>query len=255
MNSTDPIPPDVSDKAKIRDDFIRRLFAVAISVGFAATFVDMDWVKNATSPNQKEGEQLVILLTGMIATVLSYEGYLLSIKRKPLYGYWRFAIDIFLVFIYMFFLISSKQPKLWLPILAGIFSLYVIWDFLTVKEHLKEYDESIVRDRAKASDVLRIYVGGLLDKTNVNRGPIITLSWTIYFWILAIMNQWTAKWQVFVTCTFAILGLWLYRRDKEIKVCCANVAGYPMLRRALIIMVLLSLALLYFSVFQEATPS
>jgi hypothetical protein len=44
-------------------------------------------------------------------------------QEQPLNDYARFAIDILLVFIYMFFLISSKRPEFWLPILAVVFFL------------------------------------------------------------------------------------------------------------------------------------
>src|SRR5260370_12000465 len=108
----------MSDRAKIRDDLIRRLFAVAISIGFAATLIKMGWVEKGSVPTLPEWEQLCILLTGLIATVLSWDGYLASIAAKPLIGFWRFAIDIMLVFIYMFFLISSAKPCFWLPLLA-----------------------------------------------------------------------------------------------------------------------------------------
>ncbi len=248
----------MSARAQIRDDFIRALFFVAISVGFAATLIEMDWVDNGAVPSMPEWEQLAILLTGLIVTVLSWDGYLASIKKKPLNGYARFVIDILLVFIYMFFLISSKQPGFWLPILAVVFVLYVIWDFLTVREHMGSYDASLVPAgaddmyRARASDVLRVYVGGFLSRPDTGRGPIITLSWAVYFVILARMNLATAEWQVFVTCAFAIAGLILYRWDKVANPSGASVAGFPVWRRALIIVLLLSLAAVYFVTFRVA---
>jgi hypothetical protein len=84
----------MSTRAQIRDDFIRRLFAVAISVGFAATLIKMKWVENGSWPAYHEWEQLAILATGLVATVLSWDGYLASIEAKPLNGYGSFAIDI-----------------------------------------------------------------------------------------------------------------------------------------------------------------
>ena len=237
----------MSVRAGIRGDFVRRLFAVAVSVGFAATLTEMEWVVKGSLPNKPESEQLFILFTGLVATVLSWDGYLVSIESKPLNGYWRFAIDILLVFIYMFFLISSKQPDFWLPILAVIFVLYVIWDFLTVREHMRSYNALSIpvgadeTYKAPTCDVLRVYVGGFLGRPNVGRGPIITLSWALYFVVLAKMNLMTAEWQVLVTCIFAIMGLIFYRKDKA--------AGYSMWKRTLIILLLLGLAALYFYMF------
>jgi hypothetical protein len=244
------------DRAKIRDDFIRRLFAVAVSVGFAATLIKMRWVESGSFPTIHEWEQLAILLTGMIATVLSWDGYLASIADKPLNGYWRFAIDIVLVFIYMFFLISSQRSGFWLPILAIIFTLYVVWDALTVREHMRSYDISLVPAgsgddyRAKTSDVVRVYLRGFLNRANTNRGPIITLSWAIFFVILALLNFNNARYQVFVTCGFAILALILYRHDKVVISGAVAVRGYMMLYRSILIAGLLAFAALYFCEFR-----
>lgn len=251
----------MSAQAEIRADFIKRLFAVAVSVGFAATFVDMDWVKSGSLPNRPEWEQMAILFTGLVATVLSWDGYLLSISNKPLTDYPRFWIDIFLVFIYMFFLISSKQPGFWLPILAVVFGLYVLWDFLTVRVHPGAYNASLLPAgagdtyRARGSDVFRVYKEGFLGKPDTNRGPIITLSWAVYFVVLMIINLRSAEWQVFVAGGFAVLGLALYRGDKIFKPSGATVAGFAMWQRALIIVALLSLAGLYFCAFRVGPGS
>ena len=241
----------MSDRARIRGDFIRLLFAVAISVGFAAVLGQMDWLKNGAFPSLSESEQLAILATGMFATVLSWDGYLASIEKKPLNGYFRYAIDIVLVFVYMFFLISSNHPNFWLPILATIFLLYVVWDLLTIREHMAQYNASLVPKgaeatyRASAGQVLRVYVDGFLDRSAVYRGPIISLSWAIYFVGLTGINLMEAKWQVFVTSAFAIAGLALYRRDKS--------QLFSMWQRVLMIALLLSLAALYFCVFRIGT--
>ncbi len=249
----------MNDKAEIRADFIKRLFAVAISVGFATTLTKMKWVENGSWPADCEWEQLAILATGLIATVASWDGYLASIKAKPLNGYWRFVIDILLVFIYMFFLISSKQANFWLPILAFVFILYFIWDVLTVREHMGKYD--LARPdlgdsyRAKFSDVVRIYVRGFFNKPDTKRGPIITVSWTIFFAVLAVLNYLaTARFQVFVACDFAIAGLILYRCDKA-QTGTVNVTGYDMVYRVILIGALLGFAALYFRRFGVAVSS
>jgi hypothetical protein len=243
-------------RAEIRADFIKRLFAVAISVGAATSFVQMDWVKDGVWPNISDWERLTILAVGMFATVLSWDGYLVSIDSKPLGDYWRFTIDIILVFIYMFLLISSRRSYLWLPTLAIIFILYVLWDMLTVREHMKSYDSvlSPAGDegtyRAGFVDVLRVYGRGFLDRPDTNRGPIITFSWAVFFLILAVLNYVsTARYQVFVTCAFATVGLFLYRRDKVVQTRTATIRGYRMFVRTLLIVTLLSLAGLYFCAF------
>ena len=245
----------MGDRAEIRDDFIRRLFAVAISIGFAATLIEMDWVEKGSFPDRSETEQLAILLVGLFVTVLSWDGYLASIKRKPLYDYTRFAIDVLLVFVYMFFLISSKHPNFWLPVLVTIFFLYVIWDFLTVREHVESYIQSSARsqsdhlNRASLPQILSVYTGGVVGRTGIGRGPIITVSWLFYFAILMTLNFGTAAGQVYVTSAFAIAGLVIYRIDKAFIHKGSDVAGFPMRRRFLIVSFFLVLAAIYFYMF------
>jgi hypothetical protein len=245
----------MSTRADIRADFIKRLFAVAISVGFATSFVQLGWVQQGTWPKSEEWERLFILATGMFATVLSWDGYLVSIDSKPLNGPGRFSIDIILVFIYMFLLISSAKPYLWLPTLAVVFILYVIWDALTVREHMRKYDTSLMPSgadesyRAGFTDVLRVYIRGFLNSPNTDRGPIISLSWAMFFVILAVLNyKLVAPYQTFAACAAAFLALYLYRRDKGTTITGATVRGYSMFVRALMIVALLSLAGLYFCV-------
>jgi hypothetical protein len=251
----------MNTRADIRADFIKRLFAVAISVGFATTLTKMNWVETGSLPGRREWEQLAILATGLIATVASWDGYLASIQAKPLNGYGRFVIDILLVFIYMFFLISSQRASFWLPILALVFVLYFIWDVLTVREYFSQYDASLVPPgsdtyRVKFSDVVRVYVRGLLNKPATKRGPIITLSWAIFFAALAVLNYLaTARYQVFVACGFAIAGLILYRLDKNAKTPTANVRGYGMVYRVILICGLLGFAALYFCRFGVAVSA
>jgi hypothetical protein len=199
---TDPTqgarPPREKVRADIRADLIKRLFAVAISVG-AAT-----------------------------ATVLSWDGYLLSINDRPLGNFWRFAIDIALVFIYMFLLMTSYHLTWWLFIHALIYALYIIWDLLTVYEHLPKYYYAAP---AGTQTVARVYLGGLHDSPDVSRGPIITIGWGIYFFILYAINVQGLENRVFGTTIFAVAGLILYRIDKEVR--------YTMCRRAAWIVILL----------------
>jgi hypothetical protein len=113
---TDPARDRRIEFAKIREDLIRRLFAVTISVGFAATLAAMPFIQHATYPSPPEWEQIAILLTALVTTILSWDGYLYAIAHRPLLGGSRYLIDISLVFIYMVLLITSKSSYLWLPI-------------------------------------------------------------------------------------------------------------------------------------------
>lgn len=217
--ATPPSPED--PRATIRDDLIRRLFAVAISVGAATTLAQMKWVEHGRPPCISEYQQLIILIAAMTATVLSWDGYLFSIKDRPLRTFWRFAIDILLVFIYMFLLMTSKLLIWWLFLHALIFTLYAVWDLLTVNDWLPKYYRDTVPSAAQT--VLGVYIGGLRDRDEVSRGPIITITWGIYFWALYFLNDRALHWlnvpglsdRIIGTTIVVVLGLILYRRDKQ----------------------------------------
>lgn len=252
----------MATRAEIREDFIKRLFAVAISIGVATSFVGMQWVRNGVFPTMDEWEHLAILATGMFATVLSWDGYLYSINAKPLNGTGRFTIDIVLVFIYMFLIISSQKPYLWLPLLALIFCLYVWWDILTVREFMPQYDQSLVPAgasevyRAPLLNVLKVYGRGFISAPDTDRGPVTSLMWALYFLALAALNYTeNARYQVFVTCAFAWLGLWFYRHDKKTTMPGAKVRGYPMLIRAILVIALICAAAVYFCRFRISSPT
>jgi hypothetical protein len=200
-------------QAQIRGDLIRRLFAVAISVGAATTLSRMAWVNNGCWPNLREWEQISILLAATVATVLSWDGYLMSIEDRPLEGFWRFAIDIALVFIYMFLLMTSNHRTWWLFIHALTFVLYVVWDFLTIREHThKYYAPYLIHPTESVRDV---YVRGLTDRDRQSKSPIITLGWAIYFALLYLINKPGLEDRVFGATAFALAGLILYRQDKK----------------------------------------
>ena len=61
----------MATKAEIRSDFIGRLFAVGVSVGFATAITRMNWVKTGEFPNLMELDQILILTGGLIASLLS----------------------------------------------------------------------------------------------------------------------------------------------------------------------------------------
>jgi hypothetical protein len=219
---------------EIRGDLIRRLFAVAISVGAATTLARMDWVEKGHWPTLAEWQQLAILSVAMTATVLSWDGYLMSIEDRPLKKFWRFAIDITLVFVYMFLLMTSHHKTWWIPIHAITYALYIIWDFLTVREYTAKY---YMQGATQKQTIFGVYWGGLRDVDKVSRGPVITLGWAAYFWGLFLINRHGLEDRVFITAIFAIAGLVLYRRDKRKR--------YASLYRFVVVAALLVADLLY----------
>ena len=173
-------------RAEARADLIRRLFAVAISVGFAATLARMTWVQNGALPGPAELNQTLILGTALLAAVLGWESHLLAMAEKPLFGFSRFLVNLVLVFIYMFLLMASAHPECMLWTLAVIFALYVAWDVLTMREQIALYDPAVAGEsRATAAQIRSVYAGGFTGAAHVAPGPAITLAWSGYFVLLA----------------------------------------------------------------------
>lgn len=229
-------------RAETREDFMKRLFAVAISVGFGFAVTRMEWVQKATVPQAPERGQIAIVLTALFATVLSWDGYLLSIRGKPLYSTWRFGIDIFLVFTYMFLLMTSMHGMFWLPILSVIFLLYVLWDVLTIREHYdKYYLVPGTPKKAHIEDIVGVYWGGVAGGPQISRGPIITIIWCAYFVGLTLIARHYPDYNVYAACVLAITGLLLYRSDKQRKNSHYD-RGYKMPFRLSAIILLLLLA-------------
>ena len=159
-------------RAEARADLIRRLFAVAISVGFAATLARMTWVQNGTLPNPAELNQTLILGTALLAAILGWDGHLVAMSDKPLFGFWRFLVNLALVFIYMFLLMASAHPECMLWTLAVIFVLYVAWDVLTMREQISHYDPALAGGpRASPAQIRSIYAGGFTGAAHVAPAP------------------------------------------------------------------------------------
>ena len=246
----------MTTKAEIRSDFLGRLFAVAISVGFATAITRMNWVKTGEFPDATEIDQILILTTGLIASLLSWDRYLALIEVTPLNCFWRYAIDIGLVFIYMFLLITSHNSTFFLPILVMIFFLYVIRDFLIVRQHIGEYKihpSMLKRDdsgTAKLSQVRKIYYGGLTNSDEINRSPITTISWAVYFTVLAFLDRIPNSHYVPVMALFAIAGLIIYRLDKSHRPTGESVHGFTIGARISIIVGLVILVMVIVHPFQ-----
>jgi hypothetical protein len=167
-----------------------------------------------------EWQQLFVLAAALWATVLSWDGYLFSITKRPLNQRSRFIIDILLVFIYMFLLMTSKLLIWWVFLHALIYVLYAIWDCLSVRHWLKTY--YIPPGDQAGQSALNVYIGGLKGDPNISPGPIITIMWGAYFWALYLLNDRALHWlnapglndRIVGTTIFVLCGLHFYRRDK-----------------------------------------
>ena len=118
-------------------------------------------MQNGTLPNPAELNQTLILGTALLAAILGWDGHLLAMSDKPLFGFCRFLINLALVFIYMFLLMASAHPECMLWTLAVIFALYVAWDVLTMREQIARYDPALAGvPRATAAQIRNVYAGG-----------------------------------------------------------------------------------------------
>ena len=210
-------PATASVRAAIRDDFMRRIFAVAVSVGFATTLSNSAWLKHQRLPNGAEIQQFAVLLTALTATLLSWDGYLASIAKKPLERSTRFVIDIALVFIYMTLLLTASNPHWWLAIIVVIFGLYFMWDVLSVREHFHAYRVGGAPEgkSASAGQIAAVYRDGFLNGDDVAKGPIVTALWWLYFIGLFVADGLNVvPYQLWAMCAFALAGLFFYRYEK-----------------------------------------
>lgn len=231
---------ETTHSADERRDLIRRLFAVAISLGIGSTIVSAKWLQKGDWPSWYDFEQIAIVLLALQATVLSWDGYLASVRHKPLNGRTRFTIDVFLVIIYMVLFVTSDKHWFWLPILCLIYALYVVWDAKSVLEYPQTFDKTHqASGRSAFSTMIRVFVCAAFDKPDVDRGPLISLIWTMYFVAL-----WRIIWDVYPT--FPVLpaliagaaGLEFYRYDKRIRR--GDVRGFTMWQRLSAIVLLLA---------------
>jgi hypothetical protein len=240
-------------RADARADLVRRMFAVAISVGFAATLAKMNWVQNGALPGPAELNQTLILATALLAAVLGWESHLAAMMEKPLFGFWRFLVNLVLVFIYMFLLMASAHPECVLWTLAVIFVLYVVCDVLSMREQIAGYDPALAGvARATAAQIGNIYAGAFAGRPQVSPGPAITLAWTFYFVLLAIAGNGRAYAHIRATCVFALIGLLGYWVDTaSLTRSGTGRHGMRMRMRAIVILAALAAAAVYFRLMSD----
>ncbi len=94
--------------AEGRQDFMKRFYAVAVSVGFASKIGDLKFLSDFAVPSYQQLHQLILLIFAMVVVVGSWDAYFQSIKEKPLTDLRRFALDVFIIFLYILLLLSVK---------------------------------------------------------------------------------------------------------------------------------------------------
>jgi hypothetical protein len=84
MMTSGPPVRTVTKLAENRADFIRRLFAVTVSVGFANQLIRMTWVTDSQFPQKDELPHIIFLVLGLLLVIQSWEGYFVTINNRPL---------------------------------------------------------------------------------------------------------------------------------------------------------------------------
>jgi hypothetical protein len=181
----EPTPQEI---AAWRSDLIKRLVPVAISVGFAGRLINAGWLVGGRCPTYGEWQEIPRLLAAIIIVLLSWEWYHRDIIRRPTENLFRFILDIIVIVVDFMFLYASSTEGLvmWSFFLFVIFALYVVWDVVSIFENAQPFLEN----PAPASPavpfpgLVRVYSLAIGWPTRDNRGPIITLVWTLYFFAL-----------------------------------------------------------------------
>lgn len=212
------------DKAEIRADFMKRWFAIALSVGFATALSRMPWIEKGliAKPelpiDYEQINQALRLMAATAATLLSWEGYLNSIRTKPLTDGIRFYIDVLLVTIYLVLLLTSASQHFWIWLHFSTFVIYIFWDFVSIGVHRHAY---IISGDVKDFSRRSIYKYTILGNAHVRHGPLVTLIWPIYLLTIAVCYQTiftvAERGTLPVTALYfslVVLGLLGYRGDK-----------------------------------------
>jgi hypothetical protein len=136
--------------------------------------------------------------------------------------------------------------------LAVIFVLYVAWDILTMREQISHYDPALAGgSRATPAQIRSIYAGGFTGAAQVAPGPAITLAWSGYFVLLAVIGNGHAYAHIRTTCVFALMGLVGFWIDTAVRHDDGG-GAHPMRTRILVILVTLIAATIYFRLWPSA---
>ena len=93
------------------------------------------------------------------------------------------------------------------------------------------------------AQIRSIYAGGFTGAAHVAPGPAITLAWSGYFVLLALIGNGRAYAHIRTTCALALIGLVGFWIDTAAR---HDDGGHPMRGRILVILVVLIVATVYF---------
>jgi hypothetical protein len=205
--------------ASARKDLIRRLVAVAISVGFASHIVSRHVLDHWTGELSLKAE-IARLSTALLVILLGWDWYDRDVEDKPLTRISRFILDAIIVMAQLILLLASEMPSLWGQVLVAIFALYILWDILAIIDHPSAFGLPDPRPDwwLVPKDVALTYLDGFVGDDR-KRGPPINLGWFIYFVMVLWVIPFPGEYSAFATCLLVALGalaLWgegVRRRD------------------------------------------
>jgi hypothetical protein len=202
-----PIVP--SEKAKLRADFMRRLFAVIVSVGFANQLARLPWIEDAHPhfPQAGDWPQIMVLIVSLVLIIQSWEGYFTALEDRPLETLDRFYLDTAIVFSYLVLLTVAHGTAAFLFMIWIIFCLYLIWDYLT----FKKYHVCYQRDNGKIGEYLLGLRTAIADPQSPFRSKLFTvmaLMWFVEVYIIYLQRK---NWSPLFFAIMVLAGLLMYR--------------------------------------------
>lgn len=213
-NASTELSAEEKARSDGRADFMKRFFAVAVSVGFASKISDLTFLFSFTLPTHQQIQQLALLIIAMVIVVGSWEFYFNSINKRPLVDFSRFVIDIIIVSMYIVLLLSIGNIDAFLIHIVFIMFLYVLWDIFSMRAYPHQYGIG----EFGAGNVARVYLTGLRNWSGVDVdgkiGPFITLWWSCVFVILFVF-YWYHRNLVHAVPFVCAVAYILYRRDQS----------------------------------------
>ena len=184
---------------RIAIDFIDPLFAVVISISFFEV-MERSWFNpSSISDLSSFTFNMLTLLLGYFTVVLSWVGYHQSIRSRPirietLPGFWRFILDILLLFCYWILLVKFETFWFVLLTLVIIYWIFVIWDHLKWHEHKDNYSKE--------------------EKPTARRRRGVSTFWAIIITGIFVANWLLIGWCDYIWLTLAFIATILYRLHK-----------------------------------------
>jgi len=204
-------------------DFIDPLFAVAIHIGFVEGIMEEKWFEPLRFPADGEWVDFAVFILGLVVLVLSWVGYHESVRLNPIKETGRFWMDVILLILYILMLVKYGELQLFTLILFFIFSVYIAWDVLKIKEYPTKYYTS--DENVTGILIVKNYAQTFVSLNTESKfaREVVTFAWMLYFLALflatfAFIHSYPqTEWMILVLLYF---GIFAYRFDKnKLRIC------------------------------------